>query len=706
MILPFIITGKGILTIWEDYNLQQLPFGEIMNHSIKEGSFLWSWYNELGSNFIGTFSFYNLFSPFNIISYFFPARLYPYLCGWLMILKFGIAGLSSYLFLSRYVKNKNYAIIGSMLYAFSGYQLNTMLFHFYDSICLFPFLLYAIDNLMYDNKKYRLPLFVSLLAFTNWFMFIGQCVFVAIYVIIKLLLKEYKFSVKKLLYLVFEYILGIMISCIVLLPSFLYTLGNPRIVGSWSPLSMISYGFLTRYIEIFRSLFFPSEIMHVRAFLTEANYESIEFYLPFIGMIIIIPYVLKKYKSWESVLMIVLLIFMFVPILNSSFFVFRTTYYARWFYMATLIGSLVSIKGLEEKINVNMGIIISTISLLLMIALYVVLKVAYPNRNFVFDKTYLILILVFTIINLLANFFIFRFKDIKLRNKTLFICIIFYICFWGFFTIYKYRGEGIKFDEKLDNYYNVYKYIDFDDLVRTNSSNSCKYNLGSLLYNLNIKTFNSNINGSNFEFYNSIDYQREVTTAINNNYLNDFLSVKYVISCNDDLSSSGYKKVQEKGTYSKYENPEYRQMGLIFNDYISDKDFDSLVTEDKYKTLLNKIVLNKEQIKNYKYLYNNKTNIISNNFKYINNGFNSNIKLDNETLILYTVPYDSGWTATNNGKAVQIEKVDNGLMAIKGIKGENNIKFRYFTPGLKIGIIISLISTLTYIGLLIFKDKK
>lgn len=93
-----------------------------MNHSIKEGSFLWSWYNELGSNSIETFSFYNLFSPFNIISYFFPARLYPYLCGWLMILKFGIAGLSSYLFMSRYVKNKNYAIIGSMLYAFSGYH--------------------------------------------------------------------------------------------------------------------------------------------------------------------------------------------------------------------------------------------------------------------------------------------------------------------------------------------------------------------------------------------------------------------------------------------------------------------------------------------------------------------------------------------------------------------------------------------------------
>ena len=184
-----------------------------------------------------------------------------------MILKIGIAGLSSYLFLSRYVKNKNYAIIGSLLYAFSGYQLNNVIFHFYDSICLFPFLLYAIDNLMYDNKKCRLPFIVALMAFTNWFMFIGQCVFVAIYVLIQLIFKEYQFTIKKVLYLGFEYLLGIMISSTILIPSFLYTIDNPRIDDSWSLVSMLFYGHPTKYIEIFRSLFFPSEIMHVNNFL-------------------------------------------------------------------------------------------------------------------------------------------------------------------------------------------------------------------------------------------------------------------------------------------------------------------------------------------------------------------------------------------------------------------------------------------------------
>ena len=706
IILPFIIIGKGVLAIWADYNVQQIPFGEIMNHSLKEGSFLWSWYNELGSNFIGTFSFYNLFSPFSIISYLFPARWYPYLSGWLMILKFGVAGLSSYLFLSRYVKNKNYAIIGSLLYAFSGYQLNSVIFHFYDSICLFPFLLYAIDNLMYDNKKCRLPFIVALMAFTNWFMFIGQCVFVAIYVIIKLIFKEYQFTIKKVLYLGFEYLLGIMISSTILIPSFLYTIDNPRIDDSWSLVSMLFYGHPTKYIEIFRSLFFPSEIMHVRAFLTQSNFDSVEFYLPFIGMILIISYIIKKFKSWDSILMLVLIIFMFIPVLNSSFFAFKTNYYARWFYMATLIGSLLSIKGLEEKISVNKGIIISCISLVLMLGLYLVLTIVYPNRNFIFDESYIVFILVFTIINLVSNYYIFRIKNIKHRNNVLFIGIILYISFWGIFTVYKYRYEGFKFNNDINNYFNVYKQLDFNDLSRTNSSKSCGYNLGYLLYNSNIKTFNSNMNGSNFEFYQGIDYSRGVTTEIDNPNINNFLSVKYIISCYDDLNSLGYKKVQENSIYAKYENPEFREMGLVLNNYISTEKFAKLKTEKKYKTLLNKIVLRNEQIKKYKNLYNNNTNVLSNKFQYINNGFNSDITLDSEKLILYTVPFDSGWTATNNDKKVKIEKVDNGLMAIKGIKGENKIRFRYLPPGLKEGIVVSITSILIYIGLFLVVKKE
>ena len=99
IIIPNMIIGKGIFALMADYNTQQVTFGEMINYSLKENSYLWCWFNELGSNFIATFSFYNLFSPFSLISYLFPARWYPYVCSILNILKFGIAGLTSYLFL-------------------------------------------------------------------------------------------------------------------------------------------------------------------------------------------------------------------------------------------------------------------------------------------------------------------------------------------------------------------------------------------------------------------------------------------------------------------------------------------------------------------------------------------------------------------------------------------------------------------------------
>ena len=81
VVLPNTILGKGLFFLGADFNLQQMIFGEVINYSLKDGSYLWTWFNDLGSNFIGTFSFYNLFSPFNIISYLFPATWYPYFCS-------------------------------------------------------------------------------------------------------------------------------------------------------------------------------------------------------------------------------------------------------------------------------------------------------------------------------------------------------------------------------------------------------------------------------------------------------------------------------------------------------------------------------------------------------------------------------------------------------------------------------------------------
>lgn len=699
MFLPITILEKGLFFIGSDFNLQQMIFGEVMNYSLKEGSYLWTWFNDLGSDFIGAFSFYNLFSPFNVFTYLFPARWYPYLCSFLTIVKFGVGGLTSYLFLKRYVKNKKLVLLGSLLYSFSGFQFTNMLFHYYDSVVLFPLLLYALDNLVYDNRKGYFALTVSLLAFTNWFMFIGEVVFVVIYYIVKVICKSYVFDLKKFFNILLEGVLGTLLASVVLVPSLFFTISNPRISNSFTLSSSLKYSSLINYIEIFRAFFFPSEVMTPRAYLDTANYASVDLYLPFVGSVLAISYSISKKKSWISILMFTCIFFMLVPILNSSFFLFTTSYYARWFYMPTLVLALLSIKCIEENISIKSGTIISFLSLGVMILSYFVLKYRYPEVEYIHDIKYLIMMISFMIINLVILILIYKSKN---KLKYLFIFTILFVGIWSNYSIYKYRCNSLEYNKRYYNYIHSYKEIKFDDLVRTNSFTGCFSNQGIIFKNGNLLSFNTNMEGSAFEFYNSVDYQRLVSTSILvDSPLNQFLSVKYFISCTDE-EKDDYKLYKDTKNYKIYLNDNYKEMGFVFNKYISNKEFLEKSTEEKYNIINSMIILDDEQITKYKDYYNGDVKVNSNKFKFINNGFISDIDVSKDTLVLYSVPYDKGWKAFNNGREVEIENVDNGMMAIKINKGMNNVKFTYYPRGLKLGLWLSIVS---YIGLLIYCIK-
>lgn len=699
MFLPITILEKGLFFIGSDFNLQQMIFGEVMNYSLKEGSYLWTWFNDLGSDFIGTFSFYNLFSPFNVFTYLFPARWYPYLCSFLTIVKFGVGGLTSYLFLKRYVKNKKLVLLGSLLYSFSGFQFTNMLFHYYDSVVLFPLLLYALDNLVYDNRKGYFALTVSLLAFTNWFMFIGEVVFVVIYYIVKVICKSYVFDLKKFFNILLEGVLGTLLASVVLVPSLFFTISNPRISNGFTLSSSLKYSSLINYIEIFRAFFFPSEVMTPRAYLDTANYASVDLYLPFVGSVLAISYSISKKKSWISILMFTCILFMLVPILNSSFFLFTTSYYARWFYMPTLVLALLSIKCIEENISIKSGTIISFLSLGVMILSYFVLKYRYPEGKYIHDIKYLIMMISFMIINLVILILIYKSKN---KLKYLFIFTILFVGIWSNYSIYKYRCNSLEYNKRFYNYIHSYKEIKFDDLVRTNSFTGCFSNQGIIFKNGNLLSFNTNMEGSAFEFYNSVDYQRLVSTSILvDSPLNQFLSVKYFISCTDE-ERDNYKLYKDTKNYKIYLNDNYKEMGFVFNKYISNKEFLEKSTEEKYNIINSMIILDDEQITKYKDYYNEDVKVNSNKFKFINNGFISDIDVSKDTLVLYSVPYDKGWKAFNNGREVEIENVDNGMMAIKINKGMNNVKFTYYPRGLKLGLWLSIVS---YIGLLIYCIK-
>ena len=86
--IPFLITGHGYFIFFGDFNVQQIPFYRYCHDAVRNGQFGWSYVTDLGSNFIGSYAFYLLGSPFFWLTIPFPGSVVPYLMAPLLILKF------------------------------------------------------------------------------------------------------------------------------------------------------------------------------------------------------------------------------------------------------------------------------------------------------------------------------------------------------------------------------------------------------------------------------------------------------------------------------------------------------------------------------------------------------------------------------------------------------------------------------------------
>ena len=122
--LPFYIMDGGFFHYAGDFNSQQISFYRYMNGFLKGAGYpdstfagaprnTFSWATDLGSGAMNAYSFYLYGSPFFWFSLLFPQRWLPYLMVPLLVLKFGVAGGGAYLYLKRYVKNWDYAVLGA-----------------------------------------------------------------------------------------------------------------------------------------------------------------------------------------------------------------------------------------------------------------------------------------------------------------------------------------------------------------------------------------------------------------------------------------------------------------------------------------------------------------------------------------------------------------------------------------------------------------
>lgn len=724
MIVPFIIKDHGLFTLIDDFNSQQITFSMYMNDSLKNGNVFWSWATDLGSDFIGAYSFYNLGSPFLWISFLFPSSFFPYIVGPLLIFKYGIAGLTSYAYLQRYVSNKSNALIGSLLYSFSGASIINQMFHFQDSISLFPLLLLTLDLLVMEKKIGWFAAVVALSALVNYFFFIGEVIFVLLYFIIRFLLSDFWTYIKSLPRVALEGILGTGISFILLAPSILFIMDNPR--TSNFPYGGNAFAFDgSYYLSLIKSFLMPPDLMPYTSAIYSNDYTSKSIYIPLIGISLVTALLFSK-KNWITRFIKVLILFSILPVLNSTFTVFNVPSYTRWFYMAALILALASILVLDDRKDVSIvkGIYLT---LIFTIGLAIVLYF-FPwginQQGAIFHPKLFLIYLAISLTGLILLYILIRYANNPLSfTKSMLSLVIIFSIITGSIDIYKI--QGLKYPP--EDTYNLMIRSGLIKLpnnesyrVRNNTTNT---NLSLLTNSSSTNSFTSTVNGSIFKFHDLIGVPRTVISFMPTHYygLNSFLSVKYTITTDRTKNLDLYSKYYNgTNTVYVYKNKDYLPLGFTFNRYITESQLlavnpdkrhllllKALVIPDKninrvrhYLQPLPKISFDKLDNNDYKKDIKERRKEASTNFIRKRQGFTASLTAKSSKYAFFSVPYSSGWSATVNGKDVSIIN-SAGFMSIPINSGDNDIRFHYQTPGLLAGTIVSIGSLVTLFAYLI-----
>ena len=737
--LPFYIIDGGFFHYAGDFNSQQISFYRYMNGFIKGAGYpdsaftsvhnTFSWATDLGSGVMNAYSFYLYGSPFFWFSLLFPQGWLPYLMVPLLVLKFAVAGGGAYLYLRRYVKNIDYAVLGACLYTFSGFTVYNVFFnHFVDVVALFPYLLWSLDEALYNDRRSWFAFWVAVNLVNNYFFFIGQVVFLAIYFICKLSTRDFRLTAKKFGLLAFESLLGVAMGSILLVPAVLSILQNPRTIDLSSGWGFLTYSKVQQYLAILVSWIMPPDSPYLTSIWSEGviKWTSMSAYLPLCSLAGAVAYWKAKCGDSKKRIVGTCAVFALVPILNSAFYALNSSYYARWYYMPVLVLAAMTVNALEDH-NTDLDSPARGISWLMIatVAFAVVPVQDSDTGSWSFgvlkNPGQYCAVLGFGLLGLL----LYRYLCQKWRGDSRFAQrMTAAVLAFAFLFSVVHIGIG-----KFGQWYTDSDLVkqDTSALLLKNDLPEGDYrvdtykihdNIGMWLDKSCLQYFGSTAAPSILSFYPALGVKRDVRSEpeLSNYALRGLLSVKYLLTTRkhqeDFLAEAddGWSYYDTRDGYLLYENENYVPMGFTYDYYLTESQYENTIKTTRSNLLMRALVLKDEDAETYsEYLQplpeerlndlyydtyvedcDARRAAASRVFEMTNSGFHAEIDLTRENLVFFSVPYDDGFTAYVNGEQADIVEVDEGLMAVLCPAGINRVDFVYQADGYSLSRTVTL----------------
>lgn len=758
LLLPFVILDQGYFIYYGDYNAQQIPFYKTCIEAVQSGNFGWNWKTDLGVNFVGSYSFYTLGSPFFWFAALFPVAVSQYLMAPLLALKIALSSFFAFVYIRRFVTKPQNALIGGLLYAFSGYSMYNIFFnHFHEAIVFFPLLLIGLEESVVNKRRGALAVAVAINAFVNYFFFIGECIFLVLYFIARIIGDaKFRISVRDFFCLAFEAVCGVLIAGILFVPSIFQVLDVPRSTSMLNGWDFLFYNKNQRYGLILEAMFFPGEIPARTSMFenADAKWSSVALFLPLFSLSGVIALIkgagseASRRIKWLRIILPACFVISMIPGLNSSFVLFNYSFYTRWWYMLELLCAMATVYVLEHaEFDLKFGVKFCAVATVLMS----LLAVLFPMKKGgdgedakdilpriavkLSPAVYVNIALAIAMLAVMFNVLYWRRNSGAARfTKKVTLAVV--ICSMA--LGYYYVGYGRILGPYLGDYnkkVSAQIHIDDPEFYRMETLDSLN-NINMLWDMSSLRSFTSIIPSSTFELYDLLDIERSVNSVPETEHyaLRALTRVKYLIVPGDTSEEKRdkaldelrtFQYLEEQSDYTIYENTAALPMGYAYDCYMLTDDAKKIRLVDN--AMVGNVILTEEQADKYSDILSKSTDedaaadelyerflsdiedrnaLAAKQFSVNSSGFTAVTDFDRDRFVVFSVPYDRGWSGNvsvqgEEAQELEVEKVNGGFIGVRIPAGVCEISFTYTTPGSSLGIICTVVGIVLFGGYMV-----
>lgn len=503
-------------------------------------------------------SYYGLFNPYILISYFLPfIKMVDFISVIGMLIPI-ISAILTYIWLRKRYDEK-ISFMTTILFIFSM----SLSFHSHRHIMFInymPFLilgLFGIDKKYDKNESSLLVISIFLIAISSFYYSISSYLVLIIYYIFKYLEKEEKIVIKdlffKLLNLSLNFIHGILLSSIVLLPT-------AAVILNGREKTSVAINFIETLIPKINLLYFL--------------YNPYGVGLTLISIVAIIYSLISKDLKYKFLSIILFLIMLF-PVFNYI---------------------------LNALMYIDAKILIPFLPLIILVIANFLSKL---TKNLISDKELIFIMLITTISIINSTMYIyidlivlsivfFLYKKFK-KDFILHSIMLLVITVSVIFSLNDPLVDKKTFDKDYQSLKNIVNYIKKNDksLYRIAIDYKNEAFINQIFDNSEvlISTIYSSLNNKNYsnfyyeELLNNIKHRNRVitTTTLSDYYLSS-LSNKYIVTKTTLINKKLIKKIDN---YNIYLNEEYKPMFYFSNNLISEEYYDKLKYYQKPLSLMN-----------------------------------------------------------------------------------------------------------------------